>query len=66
MRKLIVVLAVLALSGCSTFKGTFENRAVCTVSGGQMMAVSLYGPLGIASKISAEDAAAVCGSAPAK
>lgn len=61
MKTLLILAVTLCLTGCSSLKGTFENRAVCTVSGSQMMTVSLYGPIGIASKISAEDSAAVCG-----
>lgn len=58
--KYALIAVVFLLSGCSSLKGTFENRAACTVDGKQMLVASMYGPIGIASKISPDDAAVVC------
>lgn len=60
MRKLIVFAAILLLSGCSSLKGTFANRAACTLDGKQMLVASMYGPIGIASKVAEADAVVVC------
>lgn len=65
MRSLILVLAAVALSGCASFKGQFANRAACTLDGKQMLVASMYGPIGIASKVAEEDARVVCAPAGA-
>ena len=59
MRTMVVLAAVL-LSGCSATKGTFENRVSCTLDGSNMFVSSMYGPIGITSKISSADAKTVC------
>lgn len=40
----------LLLGGCSSLSKEFENRLACTPDG-KAYVVSMYGPLGIASKI---------------
>lgn len=50
MRKLILLVTTLALTGCSSLSKEFENRLACTPDG-KAYVVSMYGPLGIASKI---------------
>jgi hypothetical protein len=55
-----------ALSGCGTVpEALFSNRVSCTVAKDGAMYVSMYGPIGIASKIEQIDADVICGeSAP--
>jgi len=57
MRALLVI-GALALSGCAT--ETFTNRLACTVAGDLAYHVSMYGPIGISSKIDAKDSKVVC------
>lgn len=58
--KLALILAAAAfLSGCST-ANLLTNRVACTVDGKQAHYVSLYGPLGIASKVDEADAEVIC------
>lgn len=50
MYKLCILSAALLLGGCSSLSKEFENRLACTPDG-KAYVVSMYGPLGIASKI---------------
>jgi aromatic ring-opening dioxygenase LigB subunit len=52
------ILSVIMLAGCGTnpFKGEFTNRVVMTLSGDEAHVNSMYGPLGIASKVDPKDA----------
>lgn len=56
MYKVILLIAALSLSGCSSLSKEFSNQLVCTPDG-KAFFVSMYGPLGVASKI---DTAAIC------
>ena len=47
---LITLLALATASGGCMSTGTFSNEVVCAESG-QMRFISLYGPIGIASKV---------------
>ena len=60
MRYTMVIISLFMLSGCSSMKKTFENRVACTADGTQLVVVSMYGPIGVASKIAPEDAAVIC------
>ena len=60
MKSILVVTLLFILTGCSTFKGQFENRVTCTVDKSQALVVSKYGPLGIASEIAEADAKIIC------
>lgn len=60
MKSLALIALALSLSGCANLKGAFANRAACTVSGQQLLIASMYGPIGIVSKVDAADSAAVC------
>lgn len=61
MTKTVLSLALaLSLTGCANLKGMFANRAACTVSGEELLIASMYGPIGIVSKIDPADSAAVC------
>jgi hypothetical protein len=49
------------LGGCSSIPTeTFTNRLACTVAKDKAFHVSMYGPIGISSKIDAKDAKVVC------
>ncbi len=65
MKLALILAAGLSLSGCASMKGTFANRLACTADGKLALVASMYGPIGIASKVADEDSAAVC-SVPAK
>lgn len=57
-----LILVTLTLAGCGTFhEGTFDNIASCAKGDNTMLVSSMYGALGITSKIRQVDAAAVCG-----
>jgi hypothetical protein len=60
MNRILILAALLALSGCSTLKGTFANRASCSLDGHLLLVSSMYGPIGITSKVDEADAAVVC------
>lgn len=57
--KTTLILAACLLAGCSTTE-LLANRITCTIDGQQAHVVSLYGPLGIASKVDAADVAIIC------
>jgi hypothetical protein len=66
MKPLILIALIPALSGClATFDGKMENRLTMTTACDEVRTDSLYGPVGISSKITAKDAApvlaALCG-----
>jgi len=46
------ILAFTALAGCGSLSKEFDNEFACGADG-QAYAVSMYGPLGIASKLNA-------------
>ncbi len=61
MRKLHLLLLLsltTLLSACTTME-TFENRLTVTAAGDELLFVSKYGPIGIATKISEKDLVAV-------
>lgn len=60
MKSFTIAICLLLLSGCANLKGTFANRAACTVSGQQLLIASMYGPIGIVSKVDEADSAAIC------
>lgn len=51
----LVLSAAIASSGCATF----ENRLAVTAAGDELLVISKYGPLGIASKLSDKDRDAI-------
>ena len=59
MKKLFILLIALSGAGCSSLEREFDNSLVCTVDG-KAFFVSMYGPVGIASKI---DTTGICGAA---
>jgi hypothetical protein len=59
-RFLIIAMATIVLSGCSAFKGTFENRLACSMDGIEAYFVSKYGWLGISAEVAQKDASLVC------
>jgi len=56
----IACMILYLMSGCSTIERQFENRISCTIDKSQYYVVSLWGPLGIASKIAKSDGEIVC------
>lgn len=60
MKYLVVLLMLFSFTGCASLEGKFENRVTCTVDKKDSFLVSLYGPLGIASKVSKSDTAVIC------
>lgn len=60
MKRSLIAIAAVALSGCSTLDGKMDNRLACTVAGDMLYAISEYGPVGISAKISDKDRAVVC------
>lgn len=59
MKPILLILAVLA-SGCDTLAKYTENIAACSLDRTELVVASMYGPVGIASKVRKADAAAVC------
>ncbi len=61
MNRIFTLLAATCmLSGCSAFKGTFENRLACSMDGAEAYFVSKYGWVGISAEVSNKDVPAVC------
>lgn len=56
MRLLLATAALLLLAGCAHL----ENRLACSVGGGPALFISMYGPWGVASKVSEADSRALC------
>lgn len=66
MKSVFALSPALAVSGCASFEKTFANRIVFTADGKSAMVNSMYGPLGIASKVDPEDAKAMIEAAKKK
>lgn len=61
MKRTLIALAALALSGCATFDGiTLDNRVACTAAKDKAFVVSEWGPLGITGKLHDADRAVIC------
>jgi len=63
MKRLLLTLWVLALTGCTStgmFKGTFENRLACSMDGKEVYFLSKYGWLSIGAEIAAQDVPQEC------
>ena len=56
MRYLILLSALLAGCGTNPFKGTLTNRVSMTLGGDEAHISSMYGPIGITSKVDPKDA----------
>lgn len=59
----MLVPMLMVLSGCSSLPidwEKFENRVSCTKGGGIALYSSMYGMLGITSKVAPTDAAVIC------
>jgi hypothetical protein len=59
MRTTLLALLCAALAGCGSLD--LSNRVVCSLARDQALVVSLYGPIGIASKIDKRDRPQLCG-----
>jgi hypothetical protein len=55
MKTAFLLAAAVLLTGCAS--KTFTNRLVTTLDGKGAMVVSMYGPIGIAAKLNADDTA---------
>ena len=60
-QKFNLLALVVLLAGCGTTPATFDNRAMCTLAKDSAYVVSMYGPIGLSSKVNGRDAAAMCG-----
>lgn len=57
MMKALLLIPIILLAGCSTI---FENRVSCTVGDPKAFYTSMYGQIGVSSKISEVDSKAIC------
>lgn len=57
--KFILLFSVTVLSGCTTLKA-FDNRVSCSMDRQEAYVNSMYGPIGVTSKVSAKDAKEIC------
>ena len=55
MKLLMLIATLLALSGCATF----ANRISVSLAGDEMYVNSMYGPLGVTSKVDSKDLEAI-------
>jgi hypothetical protein len=55
-RTLVTLCAALALAGCGSTPGRFDNVLVMSITGDRAFVSSLYGPVGITAELRAEDA----------
>ena len=59
--RMTIVALALALAGCGTVRPeAFENRIACMLGEDGAVVVSMWGPVGVASKIAPRDARRVC------
>jgi hypothetical protein len=59
-----VALILLLLAGCATRPEWLRNRIACTPDGGELHALSVWGPFSVGSAIDPRDAEAVCRRSP--
>lgn len=60
MKTIAIALLTLALTGCGSLEGKFDNIPSCSLDGKDMLVSSMYFGFGVAAKMRASDAAAVC------
>ena len=58
--RLLALIPVALLAGCSSAPKWLENRIACTVDGAEAHVVSKWGPVSVGSKIADADAKVVC------
>jgi hypothetical protein len=56
MKRLVLISLLLAGCGTNPFKGEFTNRVSMTLGGDEAHISSMYGPIGITSKVDPKDA----------
>ena len=56
----LILCSSLALAGCGTLKDQFENVPSCAIGEQKAYVISLYGPLGIGSKLTDASAKVMC------
>jgi hypothetical protein len=59
-RTLALLFITLHLGGCASLRGEFENRLACSANSDQAYLVSMYGPVGLATKVSSSDIPELC------
>ncbi len=60
-RLALILAATFTLAGCATLDGLgLENRVSCTKGGTTALYSSMYGPLGVTSKVAQVDADEIC------
>ena len=55
MKRIVLLCALLTGCGTNPFKGEFTNRVSMTLGGDEAHISSMYGPLGITSKVDPKD-----------
>lgn len=55
LKRLMIVGILVGLTGCGSISKEFQNKLACTPSG-EAYLISMYGPLGVASKIDVQNA----------
>ncbi len=60
MIRLLFALALVSLTGCASLDGMLDNRVSCTLDGKQALYSSMYGPIGVTSKVSDSDSGVIC------
>lgn len=60
MRLILALVLAASLTGCADFKGVFANRLSCTLDRTAAFMNSLYGPIGITTKVAEADAVVLC------
>ncbi len=58
--RLILIACAAMLSGCASLEGLLDNRVSCTLDGKQALYSSMYGPIGVTSKVSDSDSGVIC------
>lgn len=65
MKTLLIATSMIVLSGCSTFNPELlDNRVSCTLGRDTALYSSMYGPIGITSKVSQKDSPIICPPVP--
>lgn len=59
MKTISIIISALLLAGCAT-DGFLTNRVSCAVGGVHGFVNSMYGPVGLTSKVAQEDADVIC------
>jgi uncharacterized lipoprotein YajG len=58
--KLLILIPLVLLTGCSTSPKWLENRVACTADGKEAHVLSKWGPVSIGARLADSDAKVVC------